>query len=351
MKLLLPVAVALSLAIVTAAAVWMITESPNDLDDIVEYSGVPAPSGEAVLVSVEGGDSPQEIGARLEEMGVIESTTQFRVLVSFLGYDGMLQAGEYEFQPGTPALDAVYRLRKGVVSTRSVTVIEGWRLEEVADAFAAEGITREDFLAAARAREYDFDFLKRLKLGQTVEGYLHPAVYSVRRNDTAADIIQRLLQAFADNVPADVLEEGNGGLTLHEVVALASIIEREAQVPSERPIMAQVFLSRLAQGIPLEADPTVQYAVAENPRSIDAYGYWKANLTRADLQADSPYNTYQNAGLPPGPICNPGLDSILAVINPAETDFLYFVAKADGSHLFAETFDEHLENIAEVEGR
>lgn len=351
MKLLLPVATLVSVAIVGAAAGWLVSESPNDLDDVGRYAAVTAPSGESVLVSVGGGDSPQEIGERLEETGVIESTTQFRVLVSFLGYDGMLQSGEYEFQPGTPALDAVYRMRQGVVSTRSVTVIEGWRLEEVADAFAAEGIEREEFLTAARAREHDFDFVQRLKLGQTVEGYLHPAVYSVRRNDTAVDIIQRMLQAFADNVPEGVLEQGNGGLSLHEVVTLASIIEREAQVPSERPMMAQVFLSRLEQGIPLEADPTVQYAVSKDPRSVAAYGYWKQELTTADLRSDSPYNTYQESGLPPGPICNPGLDSILAVIDPTQTNYLYFVAKPDGSHLFAETFDEHLENIAEVEGR
>ncbi len=351
MRVLPLAATALVVAIMTVVAVWLIGKSPHSIDDVYRYAAAASPSGEPILVLVEDGDSSREIGERLQELGVIESATQFRVLVSFLGYDGILQAGEYEFQPGTPALDAVYRMRRGIVSTRSVTIIEGWRLEEVADAFAAEGIDREEFLAAALAARYDLDFLSGLRRGQTLEGYLYPATYSIRRNDTATDVVQRMLGGFADNVPADVLAEGAGDLTLNEVVTLASIIEREAQVPSERPIMAQVFLSRLAQGIPLEADPTVQYAVAADPKSVAAYGYWKKELTSADLQSNSRYNTYQYNGLPPGPICNPGLDSILAVVNPAKTNFLYFVAKADGSHLFAETFQEHLKNVAEVEGQ
>ena len=160
-----------------------------------------------------------------------------------------------------------------------------------------------------------------------------------------------MLQAFADNVTPYTQAGADAGLTVNEIVTLASIIEREAQVPSERPIMAQVFLSRLRQEIPLQADPTVQYAISADPQSVAAYGYWKQGLTVADLRSDSPYNTYEVAGLPPGPICNPGLDSILAVVNPADTNYLYFVAQADGSHLFAETFDEHLQNIEQVGGQ
>ncbi len=138
---------------------------------------------------------------------------------------------------------------------------------------------------------------------------------------------------------------------MNEVVTLASIIEREAKVPSERPIMAQVFLSRLAQAIPLEADPTVQYALAADPKSVAAYGYWKKELSAVDLRINSLYNTYQVSGLPPGPICSPGLEAIRAVLKPASTHYLYFVAKPDGSHLFAETFEEHLKNIKKAQGQ
>ena len=127
--------------------------------------------------------------------------------------------------------------------------------------------------------------------------------------------------------------------------------EREAQVAEERPIIADVFLKRLRRGMPLEADPTVQYALGNDPASVTRHGYWKQELTEADLEVDSPYNTYRNTGLPPGPICNPGLDSIEAVVRPAQTNYLYFVARADGSHVFAETLEEHLRNIEQYGGR
>jgi UPF0755 protein len=130
-----------------------------------------------------------------------------------------------------------------------------------------------------------------------------------------------------------------------QVVALAGIVEREAVVAAERPIIASVFQNRLREGIALQADPTVQYAITEDSASVALYGYWKAELTVDDLAFDSLYNTYVYAGLTPGPIANPGLDAIQSVIRPAQTQFLYFVAKGDGTHAFAETLDEHLANI------
>jgi len=133
------------------------------------------------------------------------------------------------------------------------------------------------------------------------------------------------------------------------VVTLASIVEREAVEPSERPIIASVFLNRLRAGIALQADPTVQYAVGQNNPSVAKYGYWKKDLTLDDLQVDSPYNTYVHPGLPPGPIANPGLASINAVVRPASTNYLYFVAKNDGTHVFAETLEEHLRNVEQYQ--
>jgi UPF0755 protein len=130
-----------------------------------------------------------------------------------------------------------------------------------------------------------------------------------------------------------------------QALTLASIVEREAQTPSERPIIASVFLNRLKVGISLQADPTVQYAVAKNAESVSQYTYWKNDLTVDDLKIDSPYNTYVNAGLPPGPIANPGLASIQAVVRPARTNYLFFEAKGDGTHVFAETLEEHLRNV------
>lgn len=331
----------------TAGAVWLLVGGPgNDLDDIEGYRPAESPGGEPVTVIVDAGESTEDIAGDLESEGAIRSATQFRVLVAFLGYDRLLKPGEYEFQRDTPELDAVYRLKRGLVSTKSVTVVEGWRLEEIADAVEEQGIDRTEFMAAARRGDFEFAFLEELRTSQRLEGYLFPATYTIRRRDSANDVVQQMLQAFSDNVPASVQEQGEAlGLTLHEVLTLASIIEREAVVPEERPVMAQVFLRRLRLGIELAADPTVQYAVAEDRESVAEFGYWKKELTQGDLEIDSPYNTRILSGLPPGPICSPGLASINAVVNPADTNYLYFVAKPDGSHAFAETFQEHLENV------
>lgn len=347
----MPLAATAIAVMMTGLAVWQVAKSPGSVPDVAPYRPASATPGPAVLVRVESGESPEEIGQRLEDMGVIDSATQFEVLVALMGYDRILQSGDYEFDKNTPALQAVYRIRRGQVSSRSITVIEGWRLEEVADAVAEQGVSRDDFIAAARARGYGFDFLSDLGPAGSIEGYLFPAVYPIGSLQEPSDIVKGMLAAFEQNVPAEVAQKaGDAGLTLNEVVTIASIIEREAQAPDERPVMAQVFLSRLRLGMPLEADPTVQYAVADE-KSVAQYGYWKRDLTRTDLEDPSPYNTYRWRGLPPGPICNPGLSSILAAVNPSDTNYLYFVAKPDGTHAFAETLDEHLENVRKYQGQ
>lgn len=345
MRVLPIMATGVCLALAGVAA-WQIFKSPDSIDEVPPYSEPSSSSDTTVEVSIAQGRSPEDIGKDLEDAGAIESATQFETLVSLLGYQGSLQAGEYEFTRSTPELDAVYRVRDGLVSARSVTVREGWRLEEAADAFAAQGIPRAEFIAQARVRNFEFAFLEPLPGNVSLEGYLYPARYPVRKDDTATEVIAALLQGFEGNVPAGLAAQAEEtGLSLHDVVTLASIIEREAIVPEERPVMAQVFLRRLREGIPLGADPTVQYAVAADPDSVEQHGYWKRELSRADLEIDSPYNTYQESGLPPGPISNPRLDSMLAVVNPADTNFLYFVAKPDGSHAFASTLEEHQQNV------
>ncbi len=354
MKLLrlLPALSSLLAILIIVAAAWGIRQSSGALSGDVPLSSPGSISALTVEVSVEEGDSPQSVGEKLEENGAIESAAQFRALVSLLGYDGRLQAGDYEFDQNTPALSAVYRIRKGIVSTRSVTVVEGWRLEQIAGALAEKGIDRQNFIDAAKAGDYNFGFLEEAIPGESLEGYLFPAVYSFRKRDKASDIVPAMLAAFDKNVPSDLRDEAAAsGLSLREVITLASIVEREAQVPQDRPVIAQVFLRRLSLGMPLEADPTVQYALGNDPESVSKYGYWKPELGSEDLAIDSPYNTYVYSGLPPGPICNPGLDSIKAVIHPANTNYLYFVAKPDGSHLFAETLSEHIENIETVRGQ
>ena len=346
----LPVLAAVLALGMAAATAWTILGSP-DLVDEVPPAPVPTPSAspKPVSVSVEQGQGVIEIGEALEDAGVIDSAIQFRVLVALLGYDKMLQAGDYEFEPDMPALQVVYRMRRGIVSPNFVTVVEGWRLEEIAGALDERGIiSREEFLEAAVAGNFDFDFLIRLGPETSLEGYLLPATYFYRRSDAAEDVIQQMLEAMDKGFTKELRSEAlDAGLTMHGVLTLASIIEREAKVAAERPIMAQVFLKRLRLAIALEADPTVQYAVAEDPASVEEFGYWKTELTKDDLGVDSLYNTYRYSGLPPGPIAAPRLESILAVIRPADTNYLFFVAKPNGSHAFAETFEEHQRNIEE----
>ncbi|MDP2674039.1 MAG: endolytic transglycosylase MltG [Dehalococcoidia bacterium] len=348
---LLPVLAAILTMAMTAATAWVVLGSP-DLVDEVPPTPASTPSATApgpVSVSVKQGQGVIEIGDALEDAGVIDSAIQFRVLVALLGYERMLQAGDYELEPNMPVLQVVYRMRRGIISPSFVTLIEGWRLEQIADALDEQGIiSREEFLKAAVADNFDFDFLNPLGPQTSLEGYLLPATYFYRRSDTAEDVIQQMLEAMDEGFTKELRSEAlDAGLTMRGVLTLASIIEREAKVPEERPIMAQVFLKRLRLGIALEADPTVQYAVAEDAASVEEFGYWKTELTKDDLGVDSPYNTYRYGGLPPGPISAPRLDSILAVIHPADTNYLYFVAKPDGSHSFAETFEEHQRNIEE----
>ena len=327
--------------LVIIGAVVILT-SPAEVNDVGPYVEAGA-SRDTAEITVNPGAGTDTIGKALESAGVIESATQFEALVALMGYDRLLQAGAYEFAQNSPQLEVIYRMRRGQVSTHSVTVVEGWRREQIADALAEQGIPRADFLAAtASGAGYDLEFLDGLPSGATLEGYLYPATYNVFAKDTAQTMVQKMLQAFSENVAAGIAEQAaDRGLTLHEAVTLASIIEREAVLPEEKPVMAQVFETRLQLGMTLGADPTVQYAIAD-PAGPD---YWKTDITQSDLEVDSPYNTYVEFGLPPGPISNPSAESILAVVQPAGTSYLYFVAKPDGSHAFAETLVEHQANV------
>jgi len=328
-------------------AIWQVRETPDDL-----LKGEPPPVGrtpsssQTVLVTVLKGESVNDVGERLEEEGRVSSAILFRILVALEGYEGQLVAGDYEFEQGMPAVQVIDRLHRGVTSPLVVTVREGMRAEEIADLMQSQGVvSRQAFLDAIEG-SYDFAFLRNKPVSANLEGYLFPDTYFFGRTTTVEDAVKQMLENFDSKFSEELRQEAASlGLSVHTVVTVASIVEREAQVAEERPIIAGVFLRRLRLGMPLEADPTVQYAVGNDPQSVAEYGYWKTELTREDLEIDSPYNTYRRWGLPPGPIGNPGLDSIVAVVRPAQTNYLYFVAKPDGSHAFAETLQEHLANV------
>jgi UPF0755 protein len=194
---------------------------------------------------------------------------------------------------------------------------------------------------------FDYDFLRSRPAGASLEGYLFPDTYQVSPDVTAADLIQRMLRTFDQRVASQMRQQAAArGLTVHQWVTLASIVEREAVIASERPVIASVYLNRLELGMKLDADPTVQYALGYQAQTRS---WWKRPLLLEDLEVKSPYNTYKNPGLPPGPIANPGLASLRAVVEAPDTDYYYFVANkqaGDGSHVFARTIEEHQRNIA-----
>lgn len=307
--------------------------------------------GATTLFTVRPGDTSGRIGEELERKGLIGSATLFKMLVGYYGLDKDLKAGDYELSPSLTMTEIIAKLNRGLVKSTRITIPEGWRLEEIAEALDQKGAFRkEDFLAASR-RSYDYAFLGTRPWGASLEGYLFPDTYEIRPRHTPADYVEMMLANFqAKFTPAMADLAAKRGLTVHQVVTLASIVEREAVLPEERPIIASVFLNRLRRNMPLYADPTVQYALANDPASVARWGYWKKALSQADLESNSPYNTYRHPGLPPGPIANPGLASIRAVLEPAATDYLYFVARGDGSHAFARTKEEHDRNVLRYQG-
>lgn len=299
--------------------------------------------GDSRQLDVEIGSAGTAILAELEREGVIESALLARIYLYRQG-DPPLQAGEYRFEGALTVPEVLGKLIRGEVVTHEVTLVEGLTLEETARALTEGGFGEQQrFLELMRdpAPIADLD-----PDAPDLEGYLFPDTYRFTRRTPEEEIVAALVGNFRERYASTlepVIEEtyrtgDDEPPTLREIVTLASIVEKEARIPDERPTIAGVYQNRLDRGIGLYADPTVIYAFKK-------LGTWDGNLTRADLQVDSPYNTYRYPGLPPGPIASPGLASLEAAAAPAEVPYLYFVSRNDGTHVFAETLSEHNENV------
>lgn len=311
-----------------------------------------------VVFTIEPGETTAGIARRLAEQGLIQAIWPippdwlFRTWAWVRGMDGRLEAGRHLLRYGM-TLDEILEALVTSPSVEEITFIirEGLRLEEVAEVLEAQGVmSAEEFLEAVK-RPYDYDFLDDRPEDASLEGYIFPDTYTIPRAYTPTQVVDFILQNFDRRFDAGMRQEAQAqGRTIHEVVTLASIVEREAVVDAERPIIAGVFLNRLKAGMPLAADPTVQYAVGYNARQKTWWPvlYFDELGIESLAEIDSPYNTYRNVGLPPGPICNPGLASLRAALYPAQTDYYFFVAKNDGSgeHAFARTPEEHAANVA-----
>ena len=306
--------------------------------------------GRAIHFTIRPGESTSAIASRLESAGLIDSASNFRLLSRMRGADGQLKAGEYELRANMTSGEILDALRANSGGT-SFTVPEGWRAAEIADALDKRGLAkRDDFLTAARASDYSNDFLANRPEGASLEGYLFPDTQQFLPGTSARAIVQAMLDDFGRRFTPEMRSQAaSRGLTINQVVILASIIERETVVPEERPLVAGVINNRLQKNMRLQTDATVQFAILGPDPAPQLSGYWKRGLTVLDLQFDSPYNTYRIAGLPIGPIANPGLASLKAALAPTPSDYLYFVAKPDGSHAFARTLKEHNDNVAKYQ--
>ncbi len=292
-----------------------------------------------VYVEIPPGEPTLAIGRRLVEAGVIRDEWTFRLSWRWYGRGRTLKAGEYRFaEPMTPAA-VLDRIARGEVVLIPITFPEGLTIEEMAALFARHEFgTAADFIAAAGdpspIRELDAD-------ADTLEGYLFPDTYHLPRRTTAAQLVDRMVARFQSVFRPEWAEAAAArGLTVRQLVTLASLVEKETALADERTIVAAVYHNRLRLGMPMQADPTVIYA-------LKRLGRWDGNIRRADLQVDSPYNTYRYSGLPPGPIAAPGRASIEAAANPADSPYLYFVSRNDGSHVFSATLDEHNRAVRE----
>lgn len=270
-----------------------------------------------------------QIAKLLHEKGLIRSPFGFTLEAWRLKLMDKLKAGEYELDPRMTPKEILQVLAEGKIITYLITIPEGYNLEEIAHLIAKTPIcTKEEFLALT----HDQKFLKTLKVpADSAEGFIFPDTYAYYRGLSCRALVTKMIRHFWEVWEEFQPRAQELNLDVLEVVTLASIVEKEAMYPGERPLIAGVFWNRLKRGMPLQADPTVRYALKK----------FKRRLRHRDLRVKNPYNTYVYTGLPPGPICSPGRDSIRAVLYPEKTDYLYFVAKGDGTHYFSKTLKEH----------
>ena len=294
-----------------------------------------------VFVDVRPGTSTLAIGRQLVASGVVRDETTFRIAVWRSGRDRGLQAGEYRFAAPLSAMAVVESIAAGRVHLLPITFPEGLTRHEMAERFGRSGLgSAEAFLAASTRVDLVADLDPE---AIDLEGYLFPETYLLPRGAGADDLVEAMVAQFHRTFDADLRARAAArGLSVREVVTLASLIQRETGLDEERPIVSAVYNNRLGRGMPMQCDPTVIYA-------LQLAGLYDGNLTRENLRFDSPYNTYVYPGLPPGPIAAPGAADLRAAVEPADVSHLYFVSRNDGSHVFADTLREHNRNVREYQ--
>lgn len=302
-------------------------------------SDISAGSDTKILLRVEPGMTSSEIGEALLEKGIIDSKWSFWWNTKRRAADSKFQVGLFELHPNMEVDDVIDILITGKIASVKFTIPEGFTVTQIAERLSEKGLVNEkNFLEIAK-NYAPYDYIeKNDKANYRIEGFLFPATYVVGTDATPEQIMDVMAEALDDRLTADMKERAaEQGLSIYELITLASLVEREARYDEDRPIIAQVFLKRLAIDMPLQSDTTITYLIGA-----------KEDVTYSDTEIDSPYNTYQVYGLPPGPIACPGMDAIEAVLYPADTDFLYFVADRDGHNYYSTNYDDHMALVEEV---
>ena len=288
----------------------------------------------SINVKIREGLSTAEIAERLAEKGIIDSSLKFRFVARLRGYDDKLRPGSYTFAPNMSDDEVFAKLLTGEKRLVQFTVPEGFGVKEIANRlYSLDLVDKEEFLKAATDFA-PYDYMRKHKnVFFASEGFLFPDTYTVENDVEIEEILSLMANTFDEKLNVAMrAQAAKMDLSIYDLITLASLVEREVRFPEDRPIVAQVLLKRLRLNMPLQTDATLQYLM-DTP---------KEEVSIADTQIDSPYNTYQHVGLPPGPIANPGMASIEAVLHPAETDYLYFVADRSGHNHYAYTYEEHL---------
>jgi UPF0755 protein len=281
------------------------------------------------IFEIKEGTSLSRVVEDLERHGFIPSATALKIWAIYKGYSADIKAGEYRISPNMAPWAMLDIFRRGEVYLHKVTIPEGSNLIQIAEILSREGVAAKDELIK---KATDPDYAGRLGVASnTLEGYLFPDTYLFPKASHADSVLRVMVSRFFEAIAPFKGRPLPLDMTMEEAVILASMVEKESAKPEERPIIAGVFINRLKKAMPLASDPTIIY----NLENFDG------NLRKADLERPSPYNTYRVKGLPPTPICSPGLESLRAAVAPAETDFLYFVSKNDGTHYFSRTYEEH----------
>ncbi len=293
-----------------------------------------------ILFKVKSGMGLGQVAHSLGDHGIIRSSSLFQLQVRLRGGANQIHVGIYEFRPSMPPRRIYLDLIEGRGAERALIIPEGFNIQEIATAIEKSGLgKRREILSSA----YDPTFISKRQIEtNSLEGYLFPDTYRFPLGISAQEILATMVQTLRRKLsPALLKQISEQNLSIHQTLTLASVIEKETSVDGERPLIAAVFLNRLRKNMRLQSDPTVIYSLP----------HFDGNLRRRDLSFDSPYNTYRYKGLPPGPIASPGLDSIRAALNPADVDYLFFVATRKGGHKFSRTYREHLKAVARYQLR